>query len=537
MRFSDFPALQASQAPGAPAVVFGESRWSYAELSARVEACARSLLACGVGRGDRVAMLSTPRPEYAVVFLATARIGAIWVGLNPVQQLEEYRYILGDTQPAIVFGFEQLRERDNCEVLRGLRREFTCARQFVLFDGGGDGFLSYDGFIALGEAVRDGDFEARVARVGPEDGALIVYTSGSTGRPKGAVLTQLNIAHWARIYRGLWPQSPLRVVCNLPVTHVGCCVETIAFTLAAGGTMVFQEHFDAAGFLDLIERERITWTPLVPTMFQRILALPDWERFDTSSLQGVLFGGAALPVDMLGKLKRLSRTITGCWGMTETTGGLTFTREGDSDEVLSESVGRPEPSHEIGVMGAEGRLLLAGSTGEVVGEVVVRGPCVFAGYFGMPEATREVIDGEGWLHSGDLGRFDPAGNLHIVGRIKDMFKSGGYNVYPREVEIAIETHDAVAMAVVVAVPDPIYQEVGYAFILPGPRRRLSEAELLGHCRGRLANYKIPKRFVIRDSLPMLAVGKVDKAALRKEALAILGDGPNPPSQSAHRRPI
>lgn len=518
MRFSDFPTLQASQAPGAPAVVFGEIRWSYAELSARVEACARSLMACGVGQGDRVAMLSTPRPEYAVVFLATARIGALWVGLNPVQQLEEYRYILGDTRPAVIFAFEQLRERDNREMLRGLRQEFTCARQFVLFDGRGDGFLSYDGFIAMGEVVGAGDFEARVAGVSPDSAALIVYTSGSTGKPKGAVLTQLNIAHWAHIYRSLWPNSPLRVVCNLPVTHVGCCVETVALTLAAGGTMVFQEHFDAAGFLELIERERVTWTPLVPTMFQRILALPDWERFDTSSLEGVLFGGAALPIDMLVKLKRLSRTVTGTWGMTESTGGLTFTREGDSDEVVSQSVGRSEPSHEIEVMSAEGQILPLGSTGEVV----VRGPCVFAGYFRMAEATREVIDGQGWLHSGDLGRFDAAGNLYIVGRIKDMFKSGGYNVYPREVEIAIEAHDAVAMAVIVAVPDPTYQEVGYAFVLPVPRQRPSEGELLGYCRGRLANYKIPKRFFIRDSLPMLAVGKVDKAALRREALAIAG---------------
>jgi acyl-CoA synthetase (AMP-forming)/AMP-acid ligase II len=167
-------------------------------------------------------------------------------------------------------------------------------------------------------------------------------------------------------------------------------------------------------------------------------------------------------------------------------------------------------------MSSAGELLPVGSTGEVV----VRGPCVFAGYFNMPEATREIIDQRGWLHSGDLGRFDGAGNLYIVGRIKEMFKSGGYNVYPREVEIAIEAHAAVSMAVVVAVADATYQEVGYAFILPEPGRDLSETEIQSHCRQRLANYKIPKRFFIRDSLPMLAVGKVDKAALRTEAAAL-----------------
>ena len=181
-------------------------------------------------------------------------------------------------------------------------------------------------------------------------------------------------------------------------------------------------------------------------------------------------------------------------------------------------MGKPEPTHEVALMNAAGDLLPVGSTGEVV----VRGPCVFAGYFNMPEATREIIDEQGWLHSGDLGRFDAAGNLYIVGRIKDMFKSGGYNVYPREVEIAIEAHAAVSMAVVVAVPDSTYQEVGYAFILPEPGRDLTEAEIHSHCRDKLANYKVPKRFFIRASLPMLAVGKVDKAALRTEATALAG---------------
>ncbi len=518
MRFSDFPSLHAARAPDAPAVVFEEMRWNYGELDRRVEECAKALLACGIARGDRVAMLATPRPEYAVVFLATARIGAIWVGLNPVQQLDEYRYILSDTQPAIIFAFERLRERDNHQILLTLKSEYPCARHFVLFDGPMAGFLSYEAFIALGRGVSDRELAAGVASVLPGDAALIVYTSGSTGKPKGAVLTQLNIAHWTKLYRELWPRTPLRVICNLPVTHIGCCVETLAFALAAGGTIVFQEHFDAAGFLALIERERITWTPLVPTMFQRILSLPDWESFDTSSLEGVLFGGAALPIDMIEKLKRLARTAVGCWGMTETTGGLTFTAESDSPEILSQSVGKPEPTHEVALMNAAGDLLPVGSTGEVV----VRGPCVFAGYFNMPEATREIIDERGWLHSGDLGRFDAAGNLHIVGRIKDMFKSGGYNVYPREVEIAIEAHAAVSMAVVVAVPDSTYQEVGYAFILPEPGRDLTEAEIHSHCRGKLANYKVPKRFFIRATLPMLAVGKVDKAALRTEATALAG---------------
>lgn len=515
-RFSDFPFDQAVRAPDSPAVVFDGLRWTYGELAHRIEECAKGLLACGIGPGDRVAMLSSPRPEYAVVFLATARVGAIWVGLNPVQQLEEYRYILGDTRPSVVFAFERLRDRDNGTILRTLRAEFPDIRHFVLFDGRADPFLAYDAFIERGRGVADQDLAATVATVRPGDTALIVYTSGSTGKPKGAMLTQNNIAHWTEIYRSLWTRSPLRVACNLPVTHVGCCVETVAFTLAAGGTIVFQEHFDAGEFLALIQRERITWTPLVATMFQRILALPDWEKFDTTSMEGVLFGGTALPLDMIAKLRRLAPRIDACWGMTESTGALTFTREGDTPEILSRSVGKGEPSHVIAIMGTDGTLLPQGSEGEVV----VRGPCVFAGYYRMPEATREILDAEGWLHSGDLGRFDSESRLYIVGRIKDMFKSGGYNVYPREVEIAIEAHPAVSLAVVVPVPDPTYQEVGFAYVVPAPGQKLTEQELARHCRARLANYKVPKRFFVRTALPMLAVGKIDKKALEAEARAV-----------------
>jgi acyl-CoA synthetase (AMP-forming)/AMP-acid ligase II len=172
---------------------------------------------------------------------------------------------------------------------------------------------------------------------------------------------------------------------------------------------------------------------------------------------------------------------------------------------------------------AEGSLL---SDGDAVGEIVVRGPCVFKGYFGMPEATREAIDEQGWLHSGDLGQRDAGGRLYVVGRIKEMFKSGGYNVYPREVEMAIEAHPAVSMAVVVPAPDPTYQEVGYAYVLRQTGQELTAEAIVSHCRGRLANYKIPKRTFVRDALPLLANGKIDRSVLQQEALAEAG-GPAP----------
>jgi acyl-CoA synthetase (AMP-forming)/AMP-acid ligase II len=439
----------------------------------------------------------------------------MWVGLNPVQQLDEYRHIIGDSKPSILFGFNQLRNRDNREILKSLKTQFSCVRHLVRFDDVSGDRSEYESFIASGRTVSPDDVAVRAACVKPDDPALIVYTSGSTGSPKGAILSQGNIAHAAQVYCLLWPLDPLRILCNLPITHVACCVETVAYALAGRGTIVFQEHFDARAFLSTIEREAISWIPLVPTMFQRILALPDWTRYDTSSLKVILFGGAAMPADMIEKLKQLGETVVGCWGMTETTSGVTFTDKTDSLEILSQSVGRAAPTFEIAIMGDRRQLLAAGETGEVV----VRGPCVFQGYFGRPDATNEVMDHEGWLHSGDLGRVDEKGRFYIVGRIKEMFKSGGYNVYPREIENVLEAHPAVSMAVVVSVPDPVYQEVGYAFVAREPGMSLTGESIVRHCRERLANYKIPKRVFVRDSLPMLSTGKIDRTALRNEAAA------------------
>lgn len=506
---------QAARMPEALAVVFGDLRWTYRELNNHVAACAKALIAAGVSKGDRVALLGSPRPEFLVVFLASASIGAIWVGLNPVQQPDEYRHILGDARPCLLFGFASLRGRDNRDMLHALAFEFPSIGRMVLLDDAFAPGSDYGKFLEEGIAVRDDALTRAMGSLDADDGALIVYTSGSTGRPKGAVLTQGNIAWSARLYRDLWRLDPLRVICNLPVTHVACCVETVAYALMGGGTVVLQEQFEAADYLSAIEREGVSWTPLVPTMFQRILTLPDWRRYDTGSLRVILFGGAAMPVDMIEGLKALSTAVVGCWGMTETTSGVTFTDGSDSTEILSRSVGRPAPGVEIGIMGEHQRLL----AGEEVGEIVVRGPCVFKGYFGMAQATREAIDAEGWLHSGDLGRRDAEGRLYVVGRIKEMFKSGGYNVYPREIEIAIEANPAVAMALVVPVPDPTYQEVGYAYVLRHPGADLTAEMVLAHCRERLANYKVPKRLFVRDALPMLANGKIDRTAVLKEAAA------------------
>jgi acyl-CoA synthetase (AMP-forming)/AMP-acid ligase II len=513
-RIGDLLADSANRFPDREAAVFGDRRIGYRELDTAVGRCARALLAAGIGRGDRVAMLTTPRPEFLIVFLATLRVGAIWVGLNPVHQPAELGYVLGDCRPRLLFGFARLRGRDNRPVLRDLPRAAPAIAKLVMF-GEPEGLgQPYADFVAAGDSVPESALEARIGRVRPDDVAMIVHTSGSTGHPKGAMITQRNLAHCAEVQRWLFPIAPLRILCNLPVDHTVCTCDVIAYALACSGTVVFQERFRPEDVLAAVARERITCLIQISAMLQRILAHPARRQFDTSSLQATFFLGAPLPLALITELKTLGGMVVTGWGLTEATSSVTYTAAGDGLDVLAETVGRVAPGSEIRIADEGGRALEAGRTGEIL----VRGACVMAGYLDRPDATKAAIGTEGWLRSGDLGSIDSAGRLRLVGRIKDMFKSGGYSIYPREIENVLESHPAVALAVVVAIPDPLFYEVGIAFLVPRSGRTATRDEIERHCRARLANYKIPKRFVIRDALPALANGKFDKVALRAEAL-------------------
>jgi acyl-CoA synthetase (AMP-forming)/AMP-acid ligase II len=286
--------------------------------------------------------------------------------------------------------------------------------------------------------------------------------------------------------------------------------------MLGGGTILFQEHFDPRGLLAAIAAHRITFLLQVTAMYHQILAAHARKTHDTSSLQYVFFLGAPMPRAMIDALRQLGGTVVTGWGLTESTASVTYTAPDDDVEILARSVGRAAPGFDIRIVDGAGAPLPAGETGEVL----VRGACVMAGYFGKPAATAETLDADGWLRSGDLGRIDESGRLYLAGRIKEMFKSGGYNVYPREVELVLEAHPAIALAVVVAAPDPVYYEIGCAFLIRKDGCRAEESEVADFCRDRLANYKIPKLFVIRDALPMLAIGKIDKVALREEAIRL-----------------
>jgi acyl-CoA synthetase (AMP-forming)/AMP-acid ligase II len=511
-RVSDFVALYAHETPLAEAMVLDELRITYAEFHRRVETVARGLLAAGIRKGDRVATLATPHPDYFITFLASASIGAIWMGLNPRYRTEELKYAVGDAEPALLFARTRIAGRSYREEIAAMRGAAPSIATVVALDAedGGSGAQDFSSFVADGRGVSDEALAEARAQCGGRDPCLLVYTSGSTGKPKGALQHHQSVVAFSLGQNRAWPVPRQRFLNFLPINHIGCVVDVSCPTLAAGGCLVFMEQFSPEGALELMQRERISVWGSVPTVFQMQLALPTFESYDLSAVQLILWEGAALPLPLIRRLREIVPRLATAYNMTEAS-AITVVRPTDDLDVLSNTVGLPFEGVEIRLVGADGVVVADGEAGEVQTRSIYN----MLGYWRRPRETAEVFTAEGWFRTGDVAERRLDGRYRIVGRIKEMFKSGGYNVYPREVEDVIESHPAVAMAAVVSRPDPRWQEVGVAYVLP--RAPVTVVELEGLCRERLANYKVPKAFVLCEELPLLPIGKVDKVALRQRA--------------------
>ena len=511
-RISDYVAYYARETPNADAMALSDRVWTYSQLWDEINRVSRALIGAGVKKGDRVATLSPPHPDYFITFLAASSIGAIWLGLNPRYQMEEHLYALSDSEPVIVFARTSIGGRDYREDLKSLREQVSSIKTVIVLsdDEVFDGAISYSNFTAQAlNTTIDTLLQAREA-VSPSDTALIVYTSGSTGRPKGAMLPHKGLVTCSRVQHDYWHCSPLRVLNYAPINHVGCVGDISSFCLVAGGRMTFMEQFNPALALEYIKQDKITWFLAVPTVLQMMLAVPDIEERDLSSLQVIGWSGAPAPRSLVEDLVDRFEFVGSSYGSTETVGSVTFASSKDGLNILAETIGFAVPGYEVRVARED----WTEADVEEEGEILVRGDFIMNGYWNREDATRETINRDGWLHTGDIGVRSSDGTLRVVGRIKEMFISGGYNVFPREVETAIEANELVDTVAVVPMPDELYGEVGCAFVLSSVADQLSSDELLAYCRSKLANYKIPKRFVIRDELPMLPIGKIDKNALK-----------------------
>ncbi len=491
--------------PGREAAVEASQRLNYAELAQQVEHIAGLLRDKGLGRGQVLAFMGPPGLQYYVSLLAAFYCGATWVGLNPRYRSDELAYVIGHARPAMVLIASTADARSRSELALALTKSVSPARHVQAQQAGPVGLAQA---IEQCEAIRPSEHPAQNDLV-EMAAAVLVYTSGSTGRPKGACLTSSNLvenAWWLAQRLGF---DAGRFLINLPVNHAGCISDTTLVGLLNGDCLVFMAEFDALAAGQMVRDECITTLGQVPTQYQLMHAAgvltPDWMR----SVRHLGWGGSAMPESLITHLSGFIPDLFNSYGLTESSGTISFTTARADVAQLAHTVGMPVFEGAVRIVDGQGQPVLPGQSGEVQ----LSGRHVFPGYLRNPEATAQAFTPDHWLRTGDMGLWCADGSLRLVGRLTEMYKSGGYNIFPREVEAVLESHPGVAMAAVIGVADPLWGEIGYAFVV-AEADTLSAEELTAHCRARLAAYKVPKMIDLRGSLPLLPIGKVDKKQLR-----------------------
>jgi fatty-acyl-CoA synthase len=492
------------------ALVFGDERRTWTQARDDARAFAKALLAAGIGRGDHVAVWVPNRIEWVELWFAAAYAGAVIVPINTRYKTEEVGYILRQSDARLLFMVEEFVGIDYIAMLRRLQeQELPELRRVVTL---GEPFAE---FVTGGEGISDEQLDTAAAQVDFDDPTIIVYTSGTTGHPKGAVHSHRILRNEHSISEAMDVGPDSRVLNHLPWFHAGGGFTGILPPLITGGAMVIMETWDPERAFELIEREGVTVLSGIPTHFIDLLNHPRLETTDVSTLRTGWIGGANNPPEVIDRvIGRLGmKGVLPVYGMTETTSITTIPRLDDPREVIVSGRGTPVSDFEVKVVDVEsGDELDAGQEGEVC----VRGHLVMQGYYRNPEATASVIDADGWFHTGDLGDFDDKGYLAITGRKSDMFIVGGANAYPAEIEIALSELGGVKQAYVVGVPDERLGEVGFAFV-ERAADELSADDVVSFCRGRLADYKVPRFVHFVDEWPLTATGKIERFRLSEMA--------------------
>ncbi|NEB02875.1 long-chain fatty acid--CoA ligase [Streptomyces sp. SID13726] len=492
-----------SQRPEAVVVVQEKQRLTVRELHERVNRLAAGLAELGVRRGDVVGLLLYNQPEFLELVYAAGRLGAVFLPLNYRLSEEEWRYILGHAQAKVLVTepeFGRAADRIAAQ-LPDLEHRIQVGGESVA-----EPWTGYEELLARHPGAR-----VEPVETGPDDLQRLMYTSGTTARPKGVCVTHgnvqaKNLAHI--VHFGLTAADTTLI--GGPLYHVGGLDMPALGVLYAGGRVVLQRKFDPVGALRSIEEHRVTNVWLAPAMVNAVLEVPDREGYDTSSVRFVLGGGEKTPEPVL---RRIMTAFPNAWfadayGLTETVSGDTFL---DREHALAKlgSVGRPVPHTRVRIVDDTGKEVPAGE----LGEITLRGPKVFAGYWRDEKATSAALR-EGWFHTGDIGHVDEEGFLYIDDRKKDMIVSGGENIATPEVERVLYEHPAVLEAAVVGLTHPRWGEVPRAFVVLRPGTDTGAAELREFCRARLARFKVPARFDFVGELPRTPSGKVLKRTLR-----------------------
>jgi fatty-acyl-CoA synthase len=493
-------------------------RITYSQLWEAVTRAARSLVAMGLGKGDRVGIWSPNRYEWVILQYATARIGAILVNINPAYKASELEYVLNQSGVRALFLAAGFRQTAYVPLLEEVRERCPDLERSLVLDD------EWERFNHMGYAVSEDMVLERESALEFDDPINIQYTSGTTGFPKGATLSHHNILNNAYfVGLGLRYSEKDRVCVCVPFYHCfGMVLGNLACTSHGACIVVPGEAYDPLLVLQTIQAERCTSLYGVPTMFIAELDHPRFAEFDMTSLRTGVMAGAPCPIELMHNV--VSRMhipeIAIGYGMTETSPLSTQSAWDDPLTRRVSTVGRVHPHVEIKIVDSNGAIVPRGQSGEFC----TRGYSVMIGYWNDPAATKSSIDPAGWMHSGDLAVMDEEGYVNIVGRIKDMIIRGGENIFPREIEEFLHTHPAISEAQVIGVPSIKYGEEVMAWIKTRPGAALCEAELISFCKGRIAGYKVPRYWKFVSAFPMTVTGKVQKFRMREIAVSEMGLG-------------
>jgi HIP---CoA ligase len=504
----------AARFPSQEALVDERARLTFSQLADAATQAARALVASGIEPGDRVAIWAPNTTEWAIAALGIYRAGGVIVPVNTRFKGAEASYILNRARAKLLFTVTDFLDTNYAELLAAAEPVASLTGRVILRGAAADGTTPWDEFLARDGGAPRSEVDARTDALRADDLSDVLFTSGTTGRPKGAMLM-----HGAsvRAYDAWSTVVGLRagdryLVVN-PFFHAFGLKAGILASLIKGATIVPHAVFDVDAVMRRVVEEQVSMLPGPPTIYQSILDHPRAREFDMSSLRLAVTGAAAVPVELIRRMRvelGFETIVTG-YGLTEATGIATMCRHDDDPETIATTCGRAIPGVEVIVVDDDGKEVPRGEPGEVV----VRGYNLMKGFLDDPAATKEAIDDDGWLHTGDVGVMNDAGNLRITDRKKDMFIVGGFNAYPAEIENMLTEHPAISQVAVVGGPDHRLGEVGCAFVVLRPGKQLTADELIEWSRPRMANYKVPRRVEFVDALPLNASGKVLKYELRE----------------------
>jgi acyl-CoA synthetase (AMP-forming)/AMP-acid ligase II len=477
---------------------------------------AAKLMQMGVTATDRVAVILPNRPEFLYVWFAVVKIGAALVGLNYRYPQDEVIHMCNVSEPSVMICMNQFLTTDYSKFFLEIKDKLPSIKHYV-FVGQSD-FPGAVNFDSLLDEDIDTSVVSRVSsEVKPENDCFIIFTSGTTGKPKGAVLTQKSImAHLRPYTKSLELKIGDSWVCGLPLNHVGGLTCNVLPLISSGAVIVFLELFTPQAWLTLMQKHRAVIMSGVPSMFDILFAAyPDLKREDLPDAEFIGYGGSSASADLLAKLIEVfNLPIINCYGSTEVSGFVTFSTRRDPLEK-AHTVGRVAEGAQLKIVDPITKQELP--RGEI-GAIAVKAENLFDRYLNLPEETAKAYDSDGWFYMGDLGYLDEDGFLTISGRTKEMYINGGFNVYPKEIEDRLTEYPGVLMAAVVGIPDGLKGEAGVAFIVPNPGATVTEDELRGLCKKKLADYKVPKRVFIVDEFPLTPLGKIHKPSLAEMAI-------------------